>query len=99
MIPILVFDIETVPDTAGLRKLHDLGDTISDRDVAEMAFQRRRQATGSDFLQLHLQRVVAISCTLRDRDSFRVWSLGSPTDSEADLIRRFYEGIEKYTPQ
>jgi predicted PolB exonuclease-like 3'-5' exonuclease len=99
MIPVLVFDIETVPDTAGLRKLHGLGNDISDADVAEMAFQLRRQATGSDFLKLHVQRVVAISCTLRDRDSFRVWSLGSPEDSEADLIRRFFEGIEKYTPQ
>ena len=49
-----------------------------DAQVAEMAFQQRRQATGSDFLQLHLHRVVAISCALRERDSFRVWSLGSP---------------------
>ena len=99
MTPVLVFDIETIPDTAGLRKLQGLGDDVSDADVAEMAFQLRRQATGSDFLKLHVQRVVAISCTLRDRDSFRVWSLGSPEDSEADIIRRFFEGIEKYTPQ
>ncbi len=97
--PILVFDIETVPDVEGLRKLHGLGGEIAPEQVAEMAFQRRRQATGGDFLQHHLHRVVAISCALRDRDHFRVWTLGNPEDGEAELIRRFFEGIEKYTPQ
>ncbi len=97
--PVLVFDIETVPDIAGLRKLHDLDAAISDEQVAAMAFQRRRQATGGDFLQLHLHRVVAIACALRDRDSFRVWSLGEPGDDEGKLIQRFFDGIEKYTPQ
>ena len=99
MIPVLVFDIETVPDIAGLRKIHDLDAGVSDGQVAEMAFQRRRQATGSDFLQLHLHRVVAIACALRERDSFRVWSLGEPGDDEGKLVQRFFDGIEKYTPQ
>ncbi|MBS4098315.1 MAG: 3'-5' exonuclease [Sulfuricella sp.] len=98
-LPTLVFDIETVPDTEGLRKLYDLGDDIAAAQIAEMAFQRRRQATGGDFLQHHLHRVVAISCALRDRDSFRVWTLGTPQDEEGALIRRFFEGIEKFTPQ
>lgn len=99
MIPVLVFDIETVPDVAGIRKLYDIALEISDGDVAEMAFQRRRQATGNDFLQLHLQRVVAISCAIRERDSFKIWTLGTADDPESELIRRFYDGIEKYTPQ
>jgi predicted PolB exonuclease-like 3'-5' exonuclease len=99
MTPLLVFDIETVPDIEGIRKLNDLGLELAADDVAEMAFQSRRQATGNDFLQLHLQRVVAISCALRDKNDFRVWSLGTVADSEDELIRRFFEGIDKYTPQ
>ena len=99
MTPVLVFDIETVPDIAGLRVLYELGADVSDAEVAAMAFQRRRQATGNDFLQLHLQRVVAISCALRDRDTFRVWSLGEPADDEAQFIQRFFDGVEKYSPQ
>jgi hypothetical protein len=43
--------------------------------------------------------VVAISCALRDRDSVRVWSLGSAKEDEAGLLRRFFDGIDKYTPQ
>ena len=99
MNPVLVFDIETVPDIAGLRKIHGLDATVGDDQVAAMAFQRRRQTTGNDFLQLHLHRVVAISCALRDRDNFRVWSLGDIKDGERELIQRFFDGIEKYTPQ
>ncbi len=98
MPPVLVFDIETVPDVEGLRRLHGLDAKIADRDVAEMAFQLRRQVTGSDFLPLHLHRVVVISCALKERDDgFKVWSLAG--ESEGELIQRFFDGIEKYTPQ
>lgn len=97
--PVLVFDIETVPDVAGLRKLHGIAESVADDEIAAMAFQKRRQTSGTEFLQLHLQRVVAISCVLRDRDSLRVWSLGEPGEPEGQLIQRFFDGIEKYTPQ
>ncbi len=97
MTPTLTFDIETVPDVAGLRILYELDDELSDQDVAELAFQRRRAVTGSDFLPLHLQRVVAISCLLRDWGGLRIWSLGGA--DEGALIQRFFDGIEKYTPQ
>jgi 3'-5' exonuclease len=99
LIPTLVFDIETVPDIAGLRILHGLNERVSDAEVAEMAFQQRRQATGSDFIQHHLQRVVAISCALREGDHFKVWSLGEAGEDEGSLIQRFFDGIDRYTPQ
>ncbi len=99
MTPVLVFDIETVPDVAGIRRLHGLDDNISDADAAEMAFQLRRQTHGSDFLPQYLHRVLVISCALQDRDSFRVWSLGAAGESEGEIIQRFFDGIEKYTPQ
>jgi len=99
MTPLLAFDIETVPDIAGLRLLHEIDPSFGDAEVAEFAFRERRAKTGNDFLPLHLQRVVAIACALREGDSFRCWSLGSAADGEAELIRRFFDGIEKYTPQ
>ena len=99
MNPTLVFDIETIPDIAGLRALHELDTQVSDTEVAEMAFQLRRQKTGSDFLPHHLHRVAAISCVLREGDNFKVWSLGEPDEDEASIIKRFFDGIEKYTPQ
>jgi len=99
MTPILAFDIETIPDAAGLRAIWGLDAEVSDAAVVELASQRRRQATGNDFLPMHMQRVVAIACVLREGDSVRVWSLGTPSDGERDLVQRFFDGIEKYTPQ
>ncbi|MGB8250819.1 MAG: 3'-5' exonuclease, partial [Azonexus sp.] len=71
MKPVLVFDIETIPDVAGLRRLNDLPAGLSDDEVAELAFQQRRARTGNDFLQLHLQRVVTISCVLRTSEGLK----------------------------
>ena len=98
MTPTLIFDIETIPDTAGLRKLYSLPADTTDEDVARVAFHQRRQRNGSEFLPLHQHRVVAISCALREGDSFRVWTLGSADAPEQEIIQRFYDGIEKYTP-
>jgi predicted PolB exonuclease-like 3'-5' exonuclease len=99
MTPVLAFDIETIPDVAGIRKLHELPADLSDNEVAEFAFQKRRAASGNDFLPLHLQRVIVISCALREADRFTVWSLAEPKIGEGEIIQRFYDGIEKFTPQ
>lgn len=100
MTPILVFDIETIPDVVGLRKLHALDSAMSDAAVVEWAYQRRRQATnGSDFLQHYLHRVVAISCVMRSAEGLRAWSLGDSQSDERDIIQRFFDGIERFTPQ
>lgn len=99
MTPILVFDIETIPDVAGLRLLHEHPPTMSDADVAAAAFAARREKTGSDFLQHHLHRVAVISCVFRDDDGFRVKSLGSLEDLEPKLVQDFFRIIDKYTPQ
>ncbi len=96
---VFAFDIETIPDVAGGRRLLDLPDSLTDADVAEALFAQRRQATGgSDFLRLHLHRISVISVALRSGDRFRVWSLGDAENDEAEILRRFFEGIERFTP-
>ena len=99
MKPVLVFDIETIPDVAGLRRLNELPAELSDEEVAELAFQQRRAKSGNDFLPLHLQRIVTISCVLRTSEGFKVWSLSEPDLNEGAIIQRFFDGIEKFTPQ
>ena len=99
MTPVLVFDLETIPDVSGLRTLLGSDAALSDAEVAAQAFSARREKTGSDFLQHHLHRVAAISCVFRDDEGFRVRSLGSLDDAEPKLIQDFYRIVERYTPQ
>ncbi|MVW79970.1 3'-5' exonuclease [Bordetella sp. 02P26C-1] len=99
MTPTLVFDLETLPDVDGLRKLNGWGADVPDVEVAERAFQARREAVGHDFLPLHLQRIAVIGCVFRDEKGFRVKTLGQPGDSEATLIHQFFKIIDHYTPR
>jgi predicted PolB exonuclease-like 3'-5' exonuclease len=99
MMPILVFDIETVPDVAGIRRIHDVPAELPDAGVMDWFNQRRRAASGSDFAPHYLQKIVAIACALRMNNELKVWSIGEPDDPEPELIRRFFDGLDKFTPQ
>lgn len=95
---VFVFDIETVPDIEGGRRIYGL-EGLDERDAANAMFTLRRQETGgSDFLRHHLHRIVAISAVLRTRDGIKVWSLGDEHSSEKELIERFFSGIDRYLP-
>lgn len=94
---IFVFDIETVPDVDAGRKIHEFSD-MDDKAVGDAMLQLQLQATGHEFLPHYLHKIVAISAVLRTRDYLSVWSLGDEDADEAELIKRFYKGIDKYTP-
>jgi predicted PolB exonuclease-like 3'-5' exonuclease len=91
------FDIETIPDVEFGRQQYGL-DGLDDADVATAMTFKRQQAVGHDFLPLHQHRVVAISVALRTGDSFRVWTLGDEDADEAEIVGRFFDGIDRYTP-
>jgi predicted PolB exonuclease-like 3'-5' exonuclease len=91
------FDIETVPDVEFGRRMLELGD-LPDEDVATAMTFKQLQKSGSEFLPLHQHRVIAISVALRTGDSFKVWSLGTDTSDESELVGRFFDGIERYSP-
>lgn len=100
MTPILSFDLETVPDVAGLRRLNPAWAALDDAAVAAAAFAARRERTGgSDFLPLHQHRIIAIGCAFRDDSGFRVRCLGGPDDGEARLIHDFFRLVDRYTPR
>lgn len=96
---VMVFDIETIPDIESARHLYNL-EGLSQAEAAEVMFSRRRQETGGqhDFLRHHLHRVIAISVLLRTQDKISLWSLGEVESAEAELVQRFYAGIERYVP-
>lgn len=91
------FDIETIPDVEFGRQAYGL-DGLDDKDVATAMMFKRQQAVGHDFLPLHQHRVVAISVALRTGDEFRVWTLGDEDSGEGEIVKRFFAGIDRYTP-
>lgn len=98
MTSFLVFDIETIPDTRGGKALYDI-EADDEREIAEkMVEYRAKQGDTSGFMPLHLHRVAAISAVLKTPNRLRVWSLGELDSSEKEIIERFFNGIEKYTP-
>ncbi|MEC9364990.1 3'-5' exonuclease [Sinimarinibacterium flocculans] len=95
--PVLVFDIETVPDLDGGRRVLGL-DGMGDDAVWTAMRTQRLAERGNDFMPAHLQRIVAISVVLRQGDGIRVWSIGDEDATEGELVQRFFDGVEKYRP-
>jgi predicted PolB exonuclease-like 3'-5' exonuclease len=102
--PVLVFDIETIPDVAGLRALRGAAADTSDEQVLAQELAQRAADGRNDFLPHHLQRVVTISCVYRGADGLRVHSFvdrsgrAGPSD-EARIVQQFFSSIDKRVPQ
>jgi predicted PolB exonuclease-like 3'-5' exonuclease len=94
---ILAFDIETIPDLEGGRRLYNL-QALTDDEVAAAMASMRQQARGTDFQPVHLHRIVAISVVLRNPEGLKVLSLGEESSTEAELIKKFFDGVERYKP-
>jgi 3'-5' exonuclease len=103
MTPILCFDLETIPDASGLRKLEMFDADLDDAAGVAAVQSARLESHGSDFLPHYLQRVWVIGCAFRDDDGFRVRCLGDShgaSDAEESArLRSFFKTIEKHTPQ
>ncbi|MCH9671171.1 MAG: 3'-5' exonuclease [Gammaproteobacteria bacterium] len=95
---VFAFDIETIPDVSAGRRLLGIDGALDDADVAKAMFHRRSQEAGTEFQRHYLHQIVAISVAFRSRDGFRVWSLGTESSDERELVERFFAGIEKYSP-
>ena len=95
---VFAFDIETIPDINAGRRLLNISPALGDADVARAMFHRRTQETGTEFQSHYLHQIIAVSVAFRSRETFHVWSLGTPESTEKELIERFFSGVEKYSP-
>jgi predicted PolB exonuclease-like 3'-5' exonuclease len=94
---VLCFDIETIPDTDFGRRIFNLGD-LDDESVAKVMQFKQLQARQTDFLPLPQHRVIVISAVLRNSDGLHIFSLGKEQGSERDIVQRFFDGLEKKSP-
>jgi predicted PolB exonuclease-like 3'-5' exonuclease len=101
--PVLVFDIETIPDVAGLRLLRDADPALGNEQVLAQEVAQRAADGRSDFLPHHLQRVVTISCVFRGGEGLRVHSFVDRSrdgaSDEARIVQQFFNTVEKRVPQ
>lgn len=98
--PVLVFDIESIPDVDGLRALRSEPADVTDEQVYAKWLAERKEKGQSDFTPLHLQRVLVISCVFRNADGLRIHSfVDRDGQSEGKVIQTFFHAIEKHAPQ
>lgn len=95
--PSLVFDIETIPDLNGIRRLFSPLPT-DDVQAIEHVLALRRENNNSDMLPHYLQQIVTISCVFRDSQQLKVCSLGQENDEESKLIKTFFAIIKCHEP-
>ena len=87
----LIFDIETVPDVVTGRKIYEL-DGLSDEDTASAMFALRRAKVNHEFLPHHLQKIVAISLLLVDKDDRkRIKFVDDINDADFLLTNHYYQ--------
>lgn len=97
---VLVFDIETIPDLAGLRALRGAADSASDAEVLAAELLERKEAGKSDMLPLYLQRVLVVSCVFRNAKGLTVQSFADRAgDEEGAIIQTLFDKIDKHQPQ
>jgi 3'-5' exonuclease len=99
MTPVLVFDLETVPDADGLRSVRGDAEGMGDEALVDLALKERFDKTGSSFLPHHFHRIIAIGCVFRGSDGLKVRCIGDENTSEARLLADFFKTIDHYTPQ
>ena len=95
---ILVFDIETVPDTESGAKILDLKN-LSDKDIIKAMEHTQLQKNGSIFQPLHLHKIVTISVLYKNNEKLSLLSLGDENSKEKDILKKFFSAIDKYQPQ
>ena len=98
--PVLVFDIESIPDVDGLRALRGAPADHTDEQVYAAWLAERKEKGQSDFMPLHLQRVLVISCVFRNAEGLRIHSfVDRDGQSEGKVVQTFFHAVEKHTPQ
>jgi predicted PolB exonuclease-like 3'-5' exonuclease len=101
--PVLVFDIESIPDVAGLRDLRRMDAGVDDAAVYDAEIADRAARGKGDFMPHYLQRVLVISCVFRNADGLKVHSLvdreTGGASQEGRIIQSFFNMIERHEPQ
>ncbi|MFZ2554122.1 3'-5' exonuclease [Psychrobacter sp. BF1] len=93
--PVLVFDIETVADTAGARRIYPQLSELNDADTLSALTAIRLQEAGHDFMRLPLQRIVCISALYIKDGQLSLFSLTADRFSEEEILTKFFRAFSE----
>lgn len=91
--PLLVFDIETVADTAAARRIYPQLAQLNEADTLSALTAIRLQEAGHDFMRLPLQRIVCISAFYVQGESTTLFSLSAENLPEQEILRKFFRAF------
>lgn len=93
--PILVFDIETIPDVDTGRRLYPTLKDLHDADALSALTALRQAEAGTDFMRLPLHKIACLSFLWFDGTNFHLKSLSLESMSEQDILATFLRAFEK----
>lgn len=95
--PVLVFDIETIPDIQTGRRLYSELANLSDDDVLTAMMSIRQAEAGTDFMRLPLHKIACLSFFWVDLKSqkFSLKSMSLNTYSESEILKTFFRAFDK----
>lgn len=93
--PILVFDIETIPDLQTGKKLYDIGKLDNDTDAMTALIALRHAETGNDFMPYPLHQVACLSFLWVENNQFTLRSLSLDKMDEAQILSTFLRAFAK----
>ncbi|WLP94951.1 3'-5' exonuclease [Psychrobacter sp. M13] len=91
--PVLVFDIETIADIDGARRIYPQLAKLNDADTLSALTAIRTQEAGHDFMRLPLQRIVCISALYIKDGQFSLFSLTADKFSEKEILAKFFRAF------
>lgn len=92
--PVLVFDIETVADIEGARRVYPQLATLNDEEALTALTSLRIQESGDDFMRLPLHKIVCISVFYLKDGQFSLFSLTAETLTEKEILATFFRAFK-----
>lgn len=96
--PLMIFDIETMPDVATGKRLYSELATLSDDDALTALIAMRQAESGSDFMRLPLHKVVCLSFVWVENGNVSLHSKALNKHSEKEILEIFLRGLHNKKP-
>lgn len=94
--PVMVFDIETVADIEGARRVYPQLAHLNDEDTLTALSSLRTQESGNDFMRLPLHKIVCISVLYLKQGQFSLFSLTAETLAEQQILATFFRAFQDF---